>query len=202
MIITDVDVIKVDPEVYSLAVFEAQKRCGGNNGIVSGTQFTSSGVDFTMSQIAAGYVIYLKSTDGQLDGMFEIVEVLDATHLTVSQLRNNPTDAAIFVGMASGLTWHIKTLAPQIAQAELQLSARLGLKPGKPDAAYGLDEVQNTDAVKAVLTALLLVGVYTVLYTTSTEATVQAGYEKKRMWYDQQSERLLSAISVRLPSGT
>ncbi|RKY06523.1 MAG: hypothetical protein DRP56_07290, partial [Planctomycetota bacterium] len=91
---------------------------------------------------------------------------------------------------------------PQIVQAELELSVRLGLKPGKADAAYALDEIQNTDAIKQIATAMLLVGVYTVLYTTSTDATVRDGYEKKRAWYGQQIERLLAVISVQLPAAT
>ena len=166
---------------------------------MAGTQFTAAGVDFNASQIAAGYVIYLHSTDGVIDGVFEVVSVLDAGHLTVSQLRNDPGDAAIPIGSASGLTWSIKTLAPQITQAELELSTRLGLKPGKPDAVYALDEMQNTDAIKQVLTALLLTGVYTVLYTTTIDSDIRTGYEKKRMWYEQQSERLLGAIHVAVP---
>jgi hypothetical protein len=197
--ITDVDVAKVDGEVYASAAFGAQKRCGETNGIVAGTQFTAAAVDFNASQVAAGCVIHLASADGAISGIFEIVSLIDSGHLTISQLRTNPTGAAIPVGAASGLTWSIKTLGPQIVQAELELSCRLGLKPGKPDAAYALSEVQNTDTVKQILTALLLVQVYTVMYITSTEAATQAGYEKKRMWYKQQAERLLVAISIKIP---
>lgn len=198
--ITDVDVVKLEPELYSLPVYEGQKRCGGTNGIVAGTQFTAAGVDFNASQVAAGCVIHLSSADGSINGVYEVVSVIDSGHLTVSQLRNNPTDAAIPVAAASGLTWSIKTLGPQIAQAELELSCRLGLKPGKPDAAYALSEVQNTDAFKQILTTLLLVRVYTVLYTTATDADTRSGYEKKRMWYRQQFEKSLTVISIRLPA--
>ncbi|RKY10448.1 MAG: hypothetical protein DRP56_00930 [Planctomycetota bacterium] len=200
MLINDVDVAKTDAEVFSSTAFGAQVRCGGTNGIVAGTQFTASGVDFDSSQVVAGCVIALSSADGTIDGVFEIVSVIDSTHLTVSQIRTDSGDAAIAVGSASGLTWSIKTLGPQIVQAELELSARLGLKPGKADAAYALDEIQNTDAIKQIVTAVLLMQVYTVLYTTSTNATVRDGYEKKRAWYGQQTERLLAGVSVQLPA--
>ncbi|RKY04069.1 MAG: hypothetical protein DRP56_10555 [Planctomycetota bacterium] len=200
MIINDIDVAKTDAEVFSSAAFGAQVRCGGTNGIVAGTQFTASGVDFNASQVSAGCVIALSSADGTIDGTFEIVSVIDSSHLSVSQIRTDSGDAAIAVGSASGLTWSIKTLGPQIAAAELELSARLGLKPGKPDAAYALDEVQNTDSLKQIATAVLLVGVYTVLYTTSADETVRAGYEAKRVWYGQQAERLLAGVSVQLPA--
>lgn len=199
MLINDVDIAKVDAEVYSSSAFDGQKRCGGTNGIVAGTQFTASGVDFNASQVEAGGVIALSSADGSIDGAFEIVSVIDSTHLTISQIRNDPVDAAIPVGSASGLTWSIKTLGPQIAAAETQLSARLGLKPGNPDAAYGIDEVEPADVLKQIATAVLLVQVYTVLYTSSADETVRDGYEKKRAWYGQQAEKLLAGISVQLP---
>ncbi|RKY04087.1 MAG: hypothetical protein DRP56_10525 [Planctomycetota bacterium] len=200
MIITDTDIAKVDAEVFSSAAYGSQVRCGGTNGIVAGTQFTASGVDFNSSQVTAGCVIYLHSADGTIDGVFEIVSVIDSTHLTVSQIRNDPTDSAIAVGSASGLTWSIKTLGPQIGAAELELSIRLGLKPGKADAAYSLDEIQNTDTIKQIAIAVLLAGVYTVLYTTSADATVRAGHEAKRAWYGQQVERLLAGVTIVLPA--
>ena len=103
-LITDVDIAKTEAEVFSLAVYEGQKRCGGTNGIVAGTQFTASGVDFSNAQITAGHVIALSATDGSIDGVFEIVSVIDSSHLTVSQIRTDPADAAIAVGSASGLT--------------------------------------------------------------------------------------------------
>ena len=198
--ITDTDIAKMDAEVYSSAAFGAQVRCGGTNGIVAGTQFTASGVDFNASQVSAGCVIALSSADGSIDGVFEIVALIDATHLTVSQIRTDVGDAAIAIGSASGLTWSIKTLGPQIAASETELSARLGLKPGKPVAEYALDEIQNTEAIKQIATAVLLVRVYMVMYTSSADETVRDGYEKKRAWYGQLSERLLAGVSIQLPA--
>ena len=200
MMINDVDVVKIDDEVYSLAAFGSQVRCGGTNGIVAGTQFTASGVDFTAAQIDAGHVIALSATDGSIDGTFEIVSVIDSTHLTASQIRTDPADAAIAVGSASGLTWSIKTLGPQVAAAEVELSLKLELKPGKPDAEYALDEVQNTEAIKEMLVAGLLVRIYTVLYTTTADVAVREGYETKRMWYQETYDRLLAMVGIEVPA--
>lgn len=198
MIINDIDIAKVEAEVFSAAVYGGQVRCGGDNGIVAGTQFTAAGVDFNASQITAGYTLYLASADGSLNGVFEVVDVIDSGHLTVSQIRTDSADAAIPIGSSSGLTWKIKTLTPQIGLVETELSARLGLKPGKPDAAYALDEVQNTEVIKHILTALLLVQVYTALYSTSLESAIKEGYESKRGWYAQQAVRLLAVNSIQL----
>jgi hypothetical protein len=56
--------------------------------------------------------------------------------------------------------------------------------------------------LKQIETAFLLVQVYTVLYTTSTDATIRGGYEKMRAWYGQQAERLLAGIRIQLPAAT
>lgn len=199
-LITDVDVLKMDPEPYMVDSPAVLKRAKGTDGLVMGTQFAAAMVDFVAFQVAAGHVIQLGSTDGTINGVFEVVGVIDSATLTVSQVRNNPTDPAIPIAGASGLTWAVKTLTPQIQQAELELSCRLGLKPGKPDAAYALNEVQNVDAAKQVLTALLLARVFAAIYTASTEVTVREAYEKKRRRYEKQAERMLAAISPGLPA--
>ena len=123
--LTDTDILKTEPSLFSDACFTLQKLCGGTNGIVAGTQFTASGVDFSASGVAAGGVIWLESVDGSIKGGFEIVSLIDSTHLTVSILRSDPTGSAIPVGSASGLTWSIKTFKPQISTVETQLSHRL-----------------------------------------------------------------------------
>jgi hypothetical protein len=201
-LITDADIVKVDPEVYLLESPAVLKRAKGTDGLVMGTQFAAAMVDFAAVQVAAGHVIQLGSPDGTINGVFEVVEVVDGGTLTVSQVRNNPTDPAIPIAGASGQTWAVKTLTPQIQQAELELSCRLGLKPGKPDAGYALSEVQNVDAVKQVLTALLLTRVFGAMYTSSVMTDVRAVYEKKRMYYEKQAERILSAISLQLPASS
>ena len=42
----DVDVARYEPNVFGLWYVSSQVLCGGANGIVAGTQFTASGVDF------------------------------------------------------------------------------------------------------------------------------------------------------------
>jgi hypothetical protein len=54
---SDVDLAKYEPGVFGLWFLSSQVLCGGANGIVAGTQFTASGVDFTSAQVAAGNVM-------------------------------------------------------------------------------------------------------------------------------------------------
>jgi hypothetical protein len=50
--------------------------------------------------MAAGSVIWLKSNDGTIDGGFEVVSLIDSSHLTLSILRSDPAGAAISWGLA------------------------------------------------------------------------------------------------------
>ena len=197
--LTDTDILKVEPSLFSDACFDSQVLCGGTNGIVAGTQFTASGVDFNASQVTAGGVIHLASGDGVIDGAFEIVTIIDSTHITVSILRSDPAAAAIAVGSASGLTWSIKTFAPQISVAEMQLSHRLRCLPGWENATVTLAELENAEAVNLAGLQTLLGNVYGTLYGTypaytAETADVWQSHKDKCVRYRAMTELMVRAL--------
>jgi hypothetical protein len=197
--ITDTDILKIEPSLFSDACFSSQVLCGGTNGIVAGTQFTASGVDFTASQVPAGGVIYLASADGVIDGGFEIVSIIDSTHITVSILRSDPAAGAIAVGSASGLTWSIKTYAPQISIAEMQLSHRLRCLPGWEAASVTLAELENAEAVRLAGLQTLLGNLYGTLYGTfpaytAETAEVWQSHKDKCVRYRAMTELMVRAL--------
>jgi hypothetical protein len=197
--LTDTDILKVEPSLFSDACFESQVLTGGTNGIVAGTQFTASGVDFNASGVVAGGVIYLASTDGSIDGAFEIVSIIDSSHLTVSILRSDPAAGAIAVGSASGLTWSIKTFAPQISIAETQLSHRLRCLPGWEAATVTLAELENAEAVRLAGLQTLLGNLFGTLYGTfpaytAETADVWQSHKDKCVRYRAMTELMVRAL--------
>ena len=198
--LTDKDILKTEPSLFSDACFTSQKLCGGTSGIVAGTQFTTSGVDFTASGVEAGGVIHLASVDGVINGGFEIVSVDDSTHLTVSVLRSDPAGSAIPVGSASGLTWSIKTFKPQIAVLETRLSHRLRCLPGWETATDTLDDLDHPDAVKLVWLYLLLAEVFGSMvgtcpvYTAESASAAWDSYKNKRTWYRSMAEMMIRLL--------
>ena len=199
--LTDRNILAIEPSLFSEACFTSQKLCGGTNGIVAGTQFTASGVDFTASGVTAGGVIWLESVDGSIKGGVEIVSLIDSTHLTVSILRpSTGSGQAIPVGSASGLTWSIKTFKPQIACSETVLSCRLRCLPGWEDATITLAELDNSDAVKLVWLYSVLAEVFGTLYGTyppysgESANTAWVAYYDKRLWYREMKEMLIRQI--------
>lgn len=160
----DVDLTKFEPEVFGAWFLSSQVLCGGDNGIVAGTQFTAAGVDFIASQVQAGGVVRLESTDGAIKGAFEIISVDDSGHLTVSVIRVSDEQVAIPIGSASGLTWRIVTYAPQGYEVLWQLSQRLGLSPGCSAADYSVADIVNAESLRQVSVFGILTLIFQSLY--------------------------------------
>ena len=121
---SDADLARFEPGVFSDWYLSSQVLCGGDSGILSGSQFVASGVDFESSGVQAGGVIWLASTDGAIDGVYEIAEVVDASHLTVSVMRVDESQEVIPIGSGSGLTWRILSYGVQGYEVLWELSQR------------------------------------------------------------------------------
>ena len=194
---SDVDLAKYEPSVFGSFFLSSQVLCGGSNGIVAGTQFTASGVDFTSAQVAAGNVIWLESVDGSIKGAFEIVSVDDATHLTVSVLRPSTSEqAAIPVDSASGLTWRIVTYAPQAYEVLWQISQKLGISPGC-ESEQSVDDIVNVEPLRQASVFGVLAAVFEALYTGTSDQTVLVEKKEHYPWcYDKAVERLNVSIDT------
>lgn len=194
---TDVDLAKFEPNVFGAWFLSSQVLSSGSNGIVAGTQFTASGVDFTAAQVATGNVIYLESTDGAIKGAFEVADVIDSTHLTVSVLRASTEQAAIPIGSGSGLTWRIVTYSPQAYEILFQLSQKLGLSPGCPDADHSVNDITNPDALRQASVFGILAAVFEALYTGADGQTVLVEKKEQYQWqFSKVIERLNVSIDT------
>lgn len=160
----DVDLMKFEPNVFGLWFLSSQVLCGGDNGIVAGTQFTASGVDFIASGVQPGQVIWLQSSDDAIKGAFEIVEILDAGHLTVSVVRTSDEQAAIPIGSTSGLVWRIVSYAAQGYEVLWRISQRLGLSPGCSAADYDVDDIVNAESLRQASVFGILMMIFGALY--------------------------------------
>jgi len=124
---SDADLARYEPGVFDRWILNGQVLCRGTNGRLAGTQFAAGGADFTAAQVKAGHILWLQSTDGSIAGAYEIVQVPDSGHLTVSVLRADPQQPAIPAGAASGLLWRIVSYDVQAYEVQCDLQQRLGL---------------------------------------------------------------------------
>lgn len=195
----EIDLARFEPGVFGAWFLSSQVLCGGDNGIVAGTQFTAAGVDFTASQVRTGQAIWLESADGAIRGAFEIVDVIDSGHLTVSVMRvedpSTGSGQAIPIGSASGLTWRIVTYAPQAYEVLWELSQTLGLSPGAAGAEQDIDDVVNADALRQVWIFGILATVFETLYAGLEGQDVLL---EKKEHYLRRYETGLSRLTVRV----
>lgn len=191
----DVDVAKFEPGLFGDWFLSSQVLCGGDNGIVAGTQFTAAGVDFVSSQVPAGGVIWLESTDGAIKGAFEVVSVDDVGHLTVSVVRVSDEQAAIPIGSASGLTWRIVTYGPQGYEVLWQLSQRLGLSPGCSTAEYDVTDIVNADSLRQASVFGILTMVFNSLYQGTDGQVV---LDEKAEHYQWQFDEAMARVRVKV----
>jgi len=117
----DIDLLKWEPVLFRDLAPPSQILCEGNDGVLSGTTFTSTGAAFTGQGVTAGQVIYLSDVGQSLDGCYEVVSVNSATQLTVSVLRSPDNDITIAPPAGSGLSYRICTYDPQAEEVAYSL---------------------------------------------------------------------------------
>jgi hypothetical protein len=173
----DRDILKYEPALFGNALFVSQTVGKGATGVLNATAFSATGGNFTSLGISAGWVIFLQSLDGVINGAYEITAVVSATALTISVLRADSAGAAIPVGTGSGLIWRIMTFAPQAAEALFSITQRLGIAPGNPDSPYGIEDIDS-----AVLRQASVFSALAVLYGSLYGSGTGTASELKAAW--------------------
>ena len=191
---SDRDILKYEPALFGDLYLKNQVIAAGTDGEIAGTTFTAESADFVSAQVEAGDCIYLKSADGSLEAVFEIVAVDSATQICVSVLRDDSQADPIAppVGtQTTGITYRVSTLRPQIAEVSLRLLQYLGIT----DAYSTADEILNADQVRQTCAMGVIATAYRtlaggdnaeILKSKSTEyqRLFGEGLEKSRIFID------------------
>jgi hypothetical protein len=175
----DVDILKHEPVLFGELHMPWQVLVSGTGGTLSGTTFTANDVDFVSAKVSAGQVIYLQSSDGLLDGAYEIVSVDSATQLTVSVLRSDSGDDAVGPPGATDISYRISTFGPQANEAGLTLTEYFGIRPGEPASEVGVEDVLNPEVLKRASVFAVLSSVYAML----ASKTEDENFWKKSLYY-------------------
>lgn len=182
----DRDILKHEAILFSNLYFPWQVLCEGEDGVLSGTSFSQSGNDFTASSVSGGGVIYLRSDDGNLDGMYEIVSVDSATELTISVLREDDQVSAVAPGDNSNISYRISTFGPQANTVFFELTRHFGIQPGNPDSEYGVDDVVDTEVLRQGAVYAVIAGIYATLGSRSED---EQGFWQKSLHYQKLFEK-------------
>jgi len=194
----DADIVKYEPILFGELHLPWQILVSGTGGSLSGTTFTASGVDFVSAQVSAGGAIYLQSSDGALDGVFEIVSVDSATQLTVSVVRAETTDSAIAPPDASQITYRISSFAPQATEVGFQLTEYFGIAPGNPASDVDADDILDTSVLKLASVFAVVSNVYAMLASRSEDEN----FWKKSLHYRKLFEQARQRCRLSIDEGS
>lgn len=159
----DADILKYEPMLFGQLHLPWQVLAEGTGGTLSGTTFTAIGEDFISTQVLTGGVIYLQSSDGTLDGAYEIVSVDSATQLSVSVIRCDSQTDAIAPPAAVNISYRVSTLAPQANEVGFQLTKYFEIRPGNPASDYDVEDVLDTSVLRQASIFAVLSSVYAML---------------------------------------
>ena len=196
----DVDILRFEPALFGDLHLPGQVLISGTAAVVAGTTLTDSGANFSNAQVAAGCVIYLQTTDGTIDGAYEIVSVDSATQLTVSVLRTDSEDDAIAPPAASSVTYHICTYQPQSNEVLFQLSQYFGLAPGLADSDYDVDDILDTAVLRQGSVYATLAAIYAMLAGGADDN--EENFWKKSMHYQKRFEKARERCRVNIDLGS
>ena len=151
---TDRDLLALEPSVFVDLPLVGQRRVHGGDGELAGTSFTTLSGTFPAETVNAGGVILI-------DGVpHEVVSRDDATTLTVSLPRDRADDPPIAGDDASGVSYAVRTFAPQTAMVHGALMHLLGVDGDDPEAAFTDQDVLSVSLMARLETLGTLERVY------------------------------------------
>ncbi len=195
---SDRDILKYEAILLGDLHFPWQVLCEGTGGVLSSTTFSVSGEDFGAAGVGAGGVVYLRSGDGAIDGVYEIVSVDSASSLTVSVLRADDENDAIRVGDGSDVSYRIGTFNVQAEQVGFELTQYFGIRPGCAESEYGAEDVVDVSVLREASVFAVIAGVYATLGSGADDG---AGYWKKSLHYQRLFEQARERCRLLIDSG-
>ena len=195
---SDVDVLKYEPVLFGELHLSWQVLASGTGAVLSGTTLTAADADFLGANVEAGGVVYLKSSDGSLDGAYEIVSVDAATQLTISVVRSDLTDPAIAPPGASEVTYRVSTLKAQAGEAAFLLTEYFGIQPGDPTSPIAVENLVDTEGLRRASVFAVISSVY-AMWASRTE---EECFWRKSLFYRQLFEKAKQRCRVSADLGS
>ena len=192
----DVDILRHEPILFGELHLPSQVLITGTGGALSGTTFTASGADFTSAFVTAGGVIYLQSSDGALDGVYEIVSVNSATQLTVSVIRSDCDDDAIAPPAATNISYRVSTFEPQASEVSFRLTEYFGIKPGNPASDIDAEDILDTDVLRSASVFAVVSDVYATLASEAEDENLWKKSLHYQKLFEKARERCRLSIDI------
>jgi hypothetical protein len=194
----DADILKYEPMLFGELHLPWQVLAAATDGTLSGTTFSAAGADFVIAQVLAGGVVYMRSGDGSLDGVYEIVSVDSATELTVSVVRSDSDDDPISPPASDDISYRISTFGPQASEAAFQLTEYFGIRPGNPASDIDVENVVDTQALRRASVFAVISSIYAMLAGKSKDEN----FWNKSLYYQRLFERARERCRFSVDAGS
>lgn len=194
----DADILKYEPVLFGELHLPWQVLAAGTGGTLSGTTFTVSDADFVSAGVSAGGVVYMQSTDGSLDGAYEIVSVDSATQLAVSVIRSDPEDSAVAPPAATGISYRVSTFGPQVSEAGFRLTEYFGIRPGNPASDVDVESILDKDVLRRASVFAVISTAYAMLASRAKDEN----FWKKSLHYQKLFEKARERCRLSLDLGS
>ena len=183
----DVDIARFEPVLFGELHLPSQVIARGEAGRIEGTTFSDEAADFEASGAEAGGVIYVRSGDGTIDGLYEVVSVDSATQLTISIIRAAGSDDVVVPAEGSDLVWRISTLEAQSAEAAIKLCEMFGIRPGNPNSQYSAEDIVDAGGLRVTAVYMVLSIVYAALASKGDNDNMRS----KSLYYKKECSKAL-----------
>jgi hypothetical protein len=109
---TDRDLLILEPLLYVDPFLTVQKLCGGSDGQLTGTTFSSAACNFQASGVREGMVLCLRVAGPAV--AYEVLSIASAHELSVSLLREKADAQPLSPPPATNAIFYVHTYRPQI----------------------------------------------------------------------------------------
>jgi hypothetical protein len=180
---TDRDIARYEPALYWGLYQPSLVIAAGTGGVLAGTTYTAAGAAFISRAVEAGGIVYLRSDDGRLEGLFEIVSVDSETQLTVSVIRADRASQPIAPPLSlTGVTYRVCTYAPQANDVFIRLCGHFDISPAEAAT------IPDISTLRQAETFMTMAVIFTIL---ATKESFSQGYLDKSAKY---TEDFLDAL--------
>ncbi|MGI9014984.1 MAG: hypothetical protein ACR2GY_12145 [Phycisphaerales bacterium] len=154
MLINDVDLLRLDPSLFTAAASLATVLASGSDGAVAATALSSASSDFATLSIDDGHVIVIAGTP------CEVTQRTSATGLDVALPRSSDAGTAVGPGDGSALAFSVLSFERQIAQQEMWVLGALGIDADHPGTPLDETAIIDTEPVRSMIAHRVLASVY------------------------------------------
>jgi len=195
----DRDILRYEPILFGQLHLKSQVVVKGAGAELAGCKLSKTGEDFISCQVEAGDVIWLESSDGNLEGGYEVVSVDSAEQLEVSVLRGDEESDSISPVAGEDISYYICSYRPQAGEVAFQLTQYFGLRPGVAGGSYGVEDIIDKDVLRQASVFAVISGLYSMLASDSEEGK---NFWEKSKYYRGMFERARERSKLFLDSGS